>query len=232
MSNIVKAFHPFDQSNIICITYPNTVMLAKAFMRLQEFYESPIKDFCGRYFDRDEFKQAYANFKGTGTSGQEFTYYTDWVGFNVPGDVVNKYLKLFTDIHFTEESLIKLIEEYKPEQGSYYIIGIGQDDPEESTYYHELSHAFWYLDKQYKSRMKHFINMKLSLGFTANIRRALKRSGYRDEVLDDEITAYLSTGRMIDILDIVKNELETAESIPWSAIVLFQQYFEEYLDGL
>jgi hypothetical protein len=193
-------------------------------MRMQEFYESPLGDFRGRYFTRDEFKQAYAEFKGTGTGWGEFTYYSDWNGFNVPGDIADKFLEIF-DIGFIEQYLADAIREHRDPYGQYYVIGTHAQGVG-TVIDHELSHAFWYLDPGYRQSAQHLIDTELPTAFHALASNALKEMGYCEDVLDDEIAAYLSTSTLVDMA----NTFDT-EQIPWKCALKFQQHFETYLEN-
>lgn len=215
-----KVNKPFP--GIIHLEFNCQLNLAKAFMRLQEFYESPLGDFRGRCFTRDEFKQAYAEFKGTGTGWGEFTYYSDWNGFNVPGDVADKFLEIF-DIDFMEEYLVDTIREHRKPNGQYYVIGTHTKGVA-TVGDHELSHAFWYLDPDYRKSAQHLVDMWLPILFIALASNALKKMGYHEDVIDDEITAYLSTSTLVDMVETFDTEM-----IPWGVALKFQRHFADYL---
>lgn len=218
MSDIVKVEKPFR--GVIHVVYPNQTMLAKAFMRMQEFYESHLDDFKGRHFTRDEFKKAYAEFRGTGTGYGEFTYYDDWGGFNVPGDVANRFMRLFKP-DFMEETLVRLIKKNRKPRGEYYVIGTHAKDPS-ATVDHELSHAFWHLHPEYREEQQSLVD-GLPRRFYKQAKRALNSMGYCDEVIDDEITAYLSTGTLHETVDVMQTE-----QIPWKYMLEFQKIFVEH----
>ena len=211
-----KVLLPF--SRVIHVVYPDQETLAKKFMRLQEFYESALPGFRGRHFTREEFKKAYAKDRGI----PRFTYYTDWAGFNVPGRVVNKFMKVFTPDP-VECNLLKLIDENKPSRGRYYVIGTYHSD-HPSTIEHELSHAFWELDSKYRSNAERLIT-SLPLDFYGRMIEVL-REVYCQEVLDDEVTAYLSTGTMTDLVRLMGDV-----DLPWHAILRFQQNFRDHILG-
>lgn len=218
----LSIFQPFP--GILHVIYPNNLMLGRGFMRVQEFYESPLGDFKGRYFTRDEFKEAYAKFKGTGTGWGEFTYHEDWVGFNVPGNVFDEFLKVFDfDIDTSEERLVEAIKRYRRMDGQYYVIGT-VDQGHATTIEHELSHAFWYLDPNYRKRAIHLMS-ELPMVFDAMALGALTKMGYHHDVIDDEVTAYLSTSTMADMVDTFKTT-----DIPWKVALKFQQQFADYLE--
>ena len=95
-----------------------------------------------------------------------------------------------------------------------------------ATIDHELSHAFWHLDSSYKGSALELVTA-LPAKFFLLMTRRLKEMGYCDEVIEDEITAYLSTDNLYDIVDM----LET-RAIPWDDMLEFQQHFRAYVDEL
>lgn len=90
---------------------------------------------------------------------------------------------------------------------------------------HETSHAFWHLDPGYKLCAFDLVHA-LPPGFYELMSAKLKEMGYCDEVIDDEITAYLSTDNLYDIVDM----LET-DAIPWECMLKFQQHFYEHKEA-
>src|ERR1035438_5938399 len=76
---------------IVHLKFKTQNKLARAFIRLQEFYESPYPTIRRKYFTVDQFAKLY-----TKTFG-EFSYYTDWHGFNLPGNIVQQFAKVSKD---------------------------------------------------------------------------------------------------------------------------------------
>ena len=212
-----KVLLPFPR--VIHIVYPTQRTLANKFMRMQEFYESSLLGFRGQRFTRKEFKKAYMEDRGA----SRFTYHDDWGGFNVPGRVANKFMRMFTP-DSVERDFLKLINKHKPTRGRYYVIGTYESD-DSPTVSHELSHAFWELDPRYKANAMRFVKA-LPRKFYNDMLKQLRELGYCEEVLDDEVTAYLSTSTMPDLVDVL-NERD----LPWSLILQFQENFEDYLIG-
>lgn len=210
---------------VIHLVFQNQTTLTKAFMRMQEFYESPFGDergsFRGRLFSRDEFKAAYAKENGTGTGYGEFSYYTDWNGFNVPGDVADKFMELFTP-DFMEEYMVAAIKQSREPGQPYYVIGT-HSYGDTTTIDHELSHAFFHLDEFYRRGVMDMVT-PLPSGFRRTVNDSLKEMGYYEDVFDDELAAYLSTSNMYDI-----DQDFHYDNTPWHRVLGFQKHFYEYL---
>lgn len=152
--------------------------LAMTFLRFQEYYESP--RFKGEYFSLDQFKSWYAEEYGS------FSYAEDWSGFNVPSSV----LKPFVDGSFGELSDLekKLLAELGSANGDFYVIG--SNEINDSTFLHEMRHAYFYTNKQYAEEVK--VLLLSELDSLSGILIKLVEMGYHQDVLLDEAHAYLS----------------------------------------
>src|ERR1035437_7313657 len=111
--------------------------VCRAFVRMQECYESPYDDIRGHYFSHDKFIARYAE-----THGYPFSYYSDWHGFNLPDKAVWEFAKLFANDITNEE--FDIIAAMKLHAGKY-LIATHQDLDID----HELAHALFYLDLDY-----------------------------------------------------------------------------------
>jgi len=146
------------------------------FMRLQEFYECPSTVIRGRYFTFSQFMDNYARRHGN------FTYCVDFAGFNVPDRTVRKFFLKFEDLSSSEKKLKAIVDKIDDEK--FYLIGTYDVE----SVNHELAHAFWYLIPEYKREMKELLE---KCTIRKSLVKRLRKVGYRDGVMDDEIQAYL-----------------------------------------
>ncbi|MCC5924622.1 MAG: hypothetical protein JJT77_12625 [Crocinitomicaceae bacterium] len=171
---------------------PTREDLALLFLRAQEYYESAHPDFYRKHFSVDTFKSWYAHsFSNTG----DFSYPWDWEGFNVPGEVAitatagayeigdeNKY----------DEVMQQIIDLCKP-SGKFYLIGTMDTSPSpaktSAIFAHEIAHALYYLDKDYRNAVDLLIAPLLPVFLPV-----LTRLGYHPSVRNDETQAYLVSG--------------------------------------
>jgi hypothetical protein len=167
------------------MNFDNQKSLCQAFVRLQEFYESPDPEIRGNYFTLAEFEKSY-----TKTHGKPFSYYKDWHGFNVPGRAVRAFAKMFAhDLTFEEKRIVDL----KP---MAYLIGTWRD----AEFAHEMAHAMYHLSRRYQDQVRALVKKfetdrwTLSVAFTT----WLKNEGYTAEVITDEIGAYFATNELED----------------------------------
>ena len=187
-----------------------------SFMRLQEFYENEDRSRQGKYFSLDEVIDHYGDKRGI------FSYPQDWAGFNIPGHIVDKFIKLHKhDFTEKEKSMFELVKkvidqyDHAKVDGKYYLIGV------KSELYidHELCHAMWYLYPKFRKEAKKLLK-KLPKKQKKAIKRWLKDSGYADNVLDDEINAYLATSDMYMIRQSILASLsqKQKQSIDWTLV--------------
>jgi hypothetical protein len=169
---------------------------AMLFLRSQEFYESTFPEIRGKHFDFFEFMDIYRKWRKV----DYFSYPEEWVGFNVPGHIVesctNHVLKASnglcpTPYDFIMQDIIKSIR--KEVKGSrYYIIGVNRFKSKLMD--HELSHGLYYVDSTYQSSCLELISRHLPFKVYKKLEKIILKMGYGKEVVDDEIQAYLSTG--------------------------------------
>ena len=167
-------------ANVYCITHQDSKMLARMFMRLQEHYESSNIEFRNKPFSRDEFKTWYAaNQSESGT----FSYYSDWSGFNIPSNIVHQFrMGDWGELHELELKLLKLTENL---QEPYYLIGVADDS--DLVLEHEIAHGLYYTNETYRTEVNNILGR---YRFTELYNR-LRDMGYGDNVLLDEVHAYL-----------------------------------------
>ena len=160
--------------------------LCSTFMRIQEYYESPNPKFRGHYFTKDEYAQWYAELRGS------FSYYEDWGGFNVPGNIVRDFHEgKFDPLSAREKHLLETLLSYENSlfNKPFYLIGTCGRAVDVA---HEVAHGLWYLSKDYKNRMMKQLDL-LPAAFKKRFFKSLGEGGYCQEVLLDELQAYIIT---------------------------------------
>lgn len=152
-------------------------VLAEAFMRFQEYYESP--EFKGRVFSIDEFIKWYTGIHGS------FTYSRDWYGFNIPSKVLEPFRGgQFDPLTANEKKILDICKEEK----DFYIIGVTPSAEYFSeTVKHEFVHGAFYCNKKYRDEVIGLL--KESKIF--KIEKCLSKMGYHKEVFVDEANAYV-----------------------------------------
>lgn len=190
---------PFIQPSKSASLYTDRIMLCEfsstyevcaTFMRLQEFYESPLPEIQDRVFTHEEFMDAYAKKSG------EFNYFGDWRGFNLTGKCVVDFWTRFQILgtfwrkeQWLFDELHRLIPDWQSNI-SFFVMGVYAPEKEELII-HELSHGYWYLDYDYQQLMLPLLFERTDL--TIKIKPKLIEWGYTENIMEDELVAYMST---------------------------------------
>lgn len=169
--------------NIVLVsTYDNTP-LSYYFLRFQEYYESP--EFKDKIFTLGQLREWYSIKYGA------FTYYSDFVGFNIPSSVIDKFKTGIFDPLTEEEN--ELLELFKYRTDKYYIIGA--QDSSLDVIQHEICHGLYYKIPEYKKKVDVLINkaIKAKDQLVLIFMEHLGEIGYHEDVFVDEINAYYAT---------------------------------------
>jgi hypothetical protein len=198
------------KDKIIYISFDSRYQVTSTFMRLQEFNESPSKKIRGKYFTLEQFMDEYAFMTG------DFTYCSDWSGFNVPGKVYQKFIKMFSlDLLDKEKKMIALVEKViKHGEDDFYLIGTFEDE----DIIHEEAHAYFSLSPAYRKTMRKLVkNYKRK----NEVAKWIRDMGYDKSVVVDEIQAYLATSDRETL-----SEYDFKKS--WYIPKVFSNYFNEF----
>lgn len=168
---------PFKGCALFC--YPDKESLNAAFMRPQEFYESPFPEIRGKTFTDEQFAARYP-------AGSY-----SWDGFNIPGYVLVNFFALFNTTEAEEQIDYSLVGKAGGDGRPFYVIAVHRGE----EVAHELAHARWFLDDQYQRTAKRLVNhawVKYPKAMRA-LCEWLRAKGYDISVEEDECHAYLAT---------------------------------------
>ena len=199
-----------NKRKILHLSFVSQYELVATFMRLQEFYECPDPDIRDHWFSIPQFMDSYAARHGN------FTYFTDWAAFNVPGYSVDKFFSRFSDLTMHEENLKEQLNSCG--KCLYYVIGtcLGSDDVD-----HELAHAFWYLHPGYKEEMEKLLKFQIHSSSTCMM-YWLREEGYNEDQLLDEMQAYFATSSLSYLKEECKVDTE------WNILSNYRDVFKKY----
>jgi len=210
------------RKGVVMVEAESQYALCSMFLRPQEYYESPYENIRGKYFTLEEYMDTYAKDRGA------FTYYTDWIGFNIPSDVFVNFVNLF---HYTftakENLLVNGIRNLIPNlEGNFYIIGVCKGKWNKETIEHETAHALWHLDPVYRDKMRTLLYNKVRLYLYEKAKISLESVGYDSKVINDELQAYLATASRKKILKLFG--WSYGEKISTALRKYFKEYCEAY----
>lgn len=172
--------------NIFAVIVPNDYDRAMLFCRVQEFYESDSDLFKEQDFSIWDYMKWYSEKRGS------FTYTKDWSGFNIPFKVaLNCTLGAQCESPYDiamQDILDQILLTDNPADA--YIIGTESDKGQ--TFKHELCHALYYTNREYKilaDEITKSIDWQDYLIFEDNLLSLC----YTASVINDEIQAYMMT---------------------------------------
>lgn len=214
----MKAVKPLNNYDIYHINFESQFYVTSSFIRIQEFYESPNYLIKNNYFTLEKLIHEYAI-----ENGNHFDYFTRWAGFNIPGEILYAFSKKFKGNLSEKEidifnCIMPLVNSREDKEKPFYLIGTFNDH----DINHELAHGLYYLDNDYKTKMDK-LTVKLDDNIYSDITDELLTSGYSEEVLLDEIQAYLSTSSLKEIKEMLGIKLTKKD------IIKYKEIFNEFV---
>lgn len=182
--------------------------LGSLFIRMQEFYECPNDKFRGKYFTMDQYMDWYASNNEDG----QFTYFEDWAGFNIPGDVLIKFHRTFHDLRPKEMDLFDHLKDFVLNNDKNFYV-IGSYAAKQSTVAHELRHAFYYLNDSYRRQCEDIFKT-IPESVMESVTEHLLDIGYSDIVVPDETQAYFGSEDVESLSE--RFNLTEDEVRPWA----------------
>lgn len=172
--------------NVFAVIVPDGYHRAMLFCRTQEYYESPNEKFRGQSFNIFDYIEWYSRL-----NENSFSYPQDWSGFNIPYEIARDCIQVSpkeTPYDEYMSDIIKKIEELK-ESKPAYILGV--ENLDNDTFQHEVCHGLYYTNKDYRESMDKITN-KIPKRYWNKFKDNLLVMGYTNDVINDEIQAYLT----------------------------------------
>lgn len=224
----------YKRGNIVQFEYPTRYHVCSAFVRMGEFYESPMPDIRGKYFSMDKFMDLYTAKNEGPRRFEKFTYFDDWGGYNIPGEIITKFFLTFGhDLRDKEKVVLDAIQEFMDRGEKFYVIATHTNKDlaySKALIAHEMAHGFYYLIPEYKEACSE-IYKTLSEDAKSKINAKLKFYGYSDFTYEDESQAYLSSDSYKKsysrfwVIDKKKNEILEQDI---AAIKAYQKLLKKY----
>lgn len=205
---------------------------AMGFLRFQEWAESP--KYRRRFFTLAEYAEWYARTHGRDPDDSDdlsgaFTYPADWSGFNIPSECVRALLgappsSAFPDENHHDRLMCALLREVeRREDGArYYVLGTSAERP--GALEHEIAHALYYVEPGYRETADRLLG-QLEAHVVGPLRSYLEAAGYHPDVVADEMHAYLATGPVAEMRDVIGE-------VTWNnRAERFRRLFVDWTDG-
>ena len=181
--------------NCLLLEFNTQKDLALAFCRVEEYYEGNPK-VNGKYLSLEQFLDAFM------TDDGKLNYFHYWTGFNIPGNIYLEWAQQnMSDKTKWELALTNVISKKLDLEKPFYVIGGVKGDIEVID--HEIAHALYYMNPEYKDMMDtaNYQFYKNLRGEYSKMVKALKKMGYGDNVIKDEVQAYMSTSGKKELVE-------------------------------
>lgn len=193
------------------------------FMRAQEYYESPFPEFQGRDFNIFEYMDHYRKNRKRAV----FTYADDWAGYNVPSESLEQCINGIEEESHTPYdhhmgNIVWWIRQHQ-KRGVFYLIGV--DKADSWIMDHEMAHALFYTNPEYRKEMMDLV-LSVKRDTFDQLESFLVQSGYPKKVIVDEIQAYLSTG-----LDDGMDKIRGVKTLAKKFSKIFKKYYGKRKDN-
>jgi hypothetical protein len=182
-------------------------------LRFQEYFESP--QFRGKIFEKKEFEDWYRQKKNG-----KFDYYDFWGdGFNIPGHILEAFYRgEFKNLTNKEKLILDAFRNRR--HTNFYIIATAKNS-ETKTFEHEIAHALYYLNSQYKFEVDQVLD-SINIGPVETFLKDFY-GDYHNSVLRDEAHAWL----MHNSKDLKKDGFDTKNYR--ETILRLQAIYKKYI---
>jgi hypothetical protein len=181
--------------NCLLLEFKTQKDLALAFCRIEEYYEGQPK-LNRNYISFVDFIDFFMKDNGT------IEYFNYWTGFNIPGNVYIEWAqKNMEDKTYWELALADAVSKKLDISKPFYIIGGKKGDV--NVIDHEIAHALYYMNTEYKDLMdtaNYQFYKNLRIEYSKMVKK-LKKMGYGDNVIKDEVQAYMSTSTKKELVE-------------------------------
>jgi len=192
--------------NCLLLEFNTQKDLALAFCRVEEYYEGNPK-VNGKYLSFVDFIDAFM------TDDGKLDYFHYWTGFNIPGNIYMEWSqKNMSDKTYWELALADAVTKKLDLEKPFYIIGGKKGDM--NVIDHEIAHALYYMNPDYMCEMEE-LNYEFYKSYRmqfSKLVKKLKKMGYGNNVVRDEIQAYMSTSTKKELVE--KFELDYTTILP------------------
>jgi ribosomal protein S9 len=192
MPKMFKSSKPIK--NCLLLEFNTQKDLALAFCRVEEYYEG-VPQLNKKYTSFIDFIDFFMKDDGS------INYFNYWSGFNIPGNAFMEWSQQnMSDKTYWELALINEVEKKLDLASPFYIIG-GKKG-EMNVIDHEIAHALYYMNESYKSEMEdlNYDFFKKHRMQYSKMVKALKKMGYGENVIKDEVQAYMSTSKKSELV--------------------------------
>ena len=163
--------------------------LTKSFFRMAEYYDGDQKK---KHVDMAEFLDDWMDRQGNAD------YFKFWDGFNITDSAFRSWRRSVGKLSQAEQTAVDAVDQATKGMKKFCVMGISGDDP--ATMQHELFHAKYYLDPDFKRNADQLFNECRNDPVIKTMTKILKTKLDYHTNIEEEIAAYLYAGSQLKLV--------------------------------
>jgi len=163
--------------------------LTKSFFRMAEYYDGDQKK---KHVDMAEFLDDWMDRQGNAD------YFKFWDGFNITDSAFRSWRRTVGKLSQAEQTVVDAVDQATKGMKKFCVMGISGDDP--ATMQHELFHAKYYLDPDFKRNADQLIDECRNDPVIKTMTKILKTKLDYHTNIEEEIAAYLYAGSQLKLV--------------------------------
>jgi hypothetical protein len=163
--------------------------LTKSFFRMAEYYDGDQKK---RHVDMAEFLDDWMDRQG------DADYFKFWDGFNITDSAFRSWRRTVGKLSQAEQTVVDAVDQATKGMKKFCVMGVSGDDP--ATMQHELFHAKYYLDPDFKRNADQLFDECRNDPVIKAMAKILKTKLDYHTNIEEEIAAYLYAGSQLKLV--------------------------------
>ena len=163
--------------------------LTKSFFRMAEYYDGDQKK---KHVDMAEFLDDWMDRQGNAG------YFKFWDGFNITDSAFRSWHRTVGKLSQAEQTVVDAVDQATKGMKKFCVMGVSGDDP--ATMQHELFHAKYYLDPDFKRNADQLIDECRNDPVIKTMTKILKTKLDYHTNIEEEIAAYLYAGSQLKLV--------------------------------
>ena len=163
--------------------------LTKSFFRMAEYYDGDQKK---KHVDMAEFLDDWMDRQGNAD------YFKFWDGFNITDSAFRSWQRSVGKLSQAEQTAVDAVDQATKGMKKFCVMGVSGDDP--ATMQHELFHAKYYLDPDFKRNADQLFDECRNDPVIKTMTKILKTKLDYHTNIEEEIAAYLYAGSQLKLV--------------------------------
>jgi len=163
--------------------------LTESFFRMAEYYDGDQKK---KHVDMAEFLDDWMDRQGNAD------YFKFWDGFNITDSAFRSWRRSVGKLSQAEQTAVDAVDQATKGMKKFCVMGVSGDDP--ATMQHELFHAKYYLDPDFKRNADQLFDECRNDPVIKTMTKILKTKLDYHTNIEEEIAAYLYAGSQLKLV--------------------------------